>query len=508
MYRLNKANIFLVLCLAFIAGIGWRSVIDLSWLIIFSIGIFGMVMSVVFWSAKKVRVIFLVLLSVAIGVGRYELAVPKEGLNFIHHYNDKEIRFVGLVKAEPDVRSDHVKLTVAARQIVEPSLINVKGDILVNAQLYPAYQYGDLLDITCKLQAPEPIEDDEGGRVFAYDKYLARFDIYSLCYRPSIELLATDQGNLLMQIILNTKKLFTERIAAVIPEPEASFVGGLILGARKSIPDDLIEAFNVTGTTHIIALSGYNITIIAVFIQNFCRILWIPRKKSFWIAITVITFFIIMTGAPASVVRAGIMGGLVLLARQMGRMSRVTNLLILAAVVMLLINPKVLFFDAGFQLSFLATIGLVYLSPLLEKVFHKLPNTFALRSSLVATMSAIILTTPLILLTFGRLSIIAPLVNVIILPLIPLAMAMGFLTGLASLIWLPLGTMVGWLAWSLLRLILMIIEWFATLPNISHTLPPLHGGWGVIAYFIILVVLYKFRKKPGRTMSPSVDPNK
>lgn len=500
MDRLSKAKIFLIVGLAFIIGVGVRSLFAIPFAVAFYAAICGLLVFGLFWSKKQWRLIGLCLLFLGLGIIRYDLALPDPNENTIQFYNNQEVRFAGVVIQEPDVRKDHVKLTVEAKQGIEGAAKQLEGKVLLKTSLYPEYSYGDLLDIKCNLQAPEPLTfDTEGGtRDFAYDKYLARYDIYSVCYRPRIELIAKDQGNVIMSGLLSIKNKFTQAVQLSLPEPQASFLGGLILGAKRAIPDDLMESFNRTGTTHIVALSGYNITIIAILILNVCKRLWIPRKKSFWVSLFAITFFVLITGAQASIVRAGIMGMLVLLATQLGRMSRITNVLILAAVVMILVNPKVLAFDAGFQLSFLATIGLVYLSPKLEKFFKWLPTVFELRASLVATLSAIILTTPLILFQFGRFSIIAPLVNILILPAIPVAMALGFITGLLALIWLPLGQIFGWIVWTILSYIIFIVETFAKIDFASFEIGSISWLWLVIGYGFLGFVLFKKKKATGR----------
>ncbi|MBU0964672.1 competence protein ComEC family protein, partial [Patescibacteria group bacterium] len=428
--KFSKAKIFFYSCLGFVVGVAISSFINIPFWLVFSFGAVSFLLIVIMWKNQKARVLGFCILFAAGGILRFQASIPVSDNSLIQQYNGQETTFIGLISSEPDTRKSHVKLTIDVKQGLEGLPEKITGKVLVNTYLFPEYHYGDLLKITCQLQAPEPITDDDSGRVFNYDKYLTRFDIYSLCYRPYIEFIAADQGNVIMSTLLNIKTKFVQAVQLALPEPQASFLGGLILGAKKAIPDDLMESFNRTGTTHIVALSGYNITIIAILILNLCKHLWISRKGAFWVSLFAITFFVLITGAQASIVRAGIMGMLVLLATQLGRMSRITNTLVLAAVVMLLINPKVLVFDAGFQLSFLATIGLVYVSPIIEKVFKWVPAVLEIRASLVATLSATLMTLPLIIFQFGRLSLVAPLVNVLILPAIPVSMGLGFITGI------------------------------------------------------------------------------
>lgn len=491
--HVSKDKIFLVGCLGFIGGIGVASAVSLPAMVVFTTGAVGGIGCIVGVWSRRVLAAAVVLLAAGLGMVRYAATSPVVSPQYIHYYNGQDVLFSGYVAAEPDVRTDHVKLTIRTQSLDER--LPVAGYVLVNIRPYPAYAYGDILRIRCQLQSPGVITGDD-GRTFHYDRYLARYEIYSVCYRPDVTLVGTDGGSWIVAAILHTKSYFTERITSVIAEPEASFAGGLLLGARASMPEWLLDAFAATGTTHIIALSGYNITIIAVCIQHVCSSLWIGRRYAFWISAGAILFFVVMTGAPASVTRAGIMGGLVLVARQLGRMSRITNALVLAAAIMLLVNPHILASDAGFQLSFLATVGLVYLSPVVERVVRFLPAVFELRASAASTLSAIIMTTPLILISFGRVSAIAPLVNVVILPLIPFAMALGFLAGIGAILLPFIGSLVGWLAWGLLHVILSVIEVSSQLPFVSWHLPPVHWGWAGGLYALIGLFLWRYNKKP------------
>ena len=447
------------------------------------------------WRVKILwRVCAICLLMISCGIFRYQMSIPHNNNSSVQHFNNQKASFIALITTEPDTRKDHVKLAVEIKKGLDNIPAAVQGKVLINATLYPEHHYGDLLQIDCRLQAPEPIKDEESGRIFNYDKYLARYDIYSICYRPGIKLLAADQGNILLAALLSVKNKFVQSIQLSLPEPQASFLGGLVLGAKRAIPDDLMESFARTGTTHIVALSGYNITIIAVLISNLCKHLWISRKKAFWVSAAAIAFFVLITGAQASVVRAGIMGMLVLLATQMGRLSRITNVLILAAVIMLLVNPKVLVFDAGFQLSFLATVGLVYVSPIVKRFFNWLPDFFQIRENLVATLSATLMTLPLIIFQFGRLSLVAPLVNVLILPAIPIAMGFGFVMGLLALIWLPLGPVFGWIVWSILSYIIFIVNSFAKLNFVAFEFGQVRWLWLALGYGFLTLILFKARK--------------
>jgi len=478
---MSKSKIFFFACLFFIVGIGVASYLSLPLWAAFAILVVGCGFLFFGWPHQKTFIILgLAGIFLFLGMLRFTASTPVADKNQISFYNGEERTFVGFVAAEPDTRDSGVKLKIKSEKLESGGgWHEVYGNVLVNARLYPVFHYGDELEIKCKLQKPEPIED------FAYDKYLAKENIYSLCYWPEIKFLKSGEGNKIVAGILWAKEKLVATVNRILPEPQAAFLGGLLYGAKRGIPADLTEKFNITGTTHIIAISGYNITILAVLLLQITKNLGIGRKKSFWIALGGILFFVILTGAQASVVRAALMGGLVLSATQFGRISKITNALIFAASAMLIFNPKILAFDVGFQLSFAATIGLVYLSPIFEKYFAKLPSVFGAKETFTTTMSAIVLTLPLILYNFGRISFIAPFANILILPAIPLAMAVGSIAVLGGLIYSSLGQVLGWLAWLVLSYIIKAVEFLAAIPWASGEAGKIHWIFLIIFYLLI-----------------------
>ena len=205
-----------------------------------------------------------------------------------------------------------------------------------------------------------------------------------------------------------------------------------------------------------------------------------------------------MTGAPSSAVRAGIMGSLVIWAMKEGRLANSTNAILFAAGAMLAINPLLLRYDAGFQLSFLATIGIVQLSPILEKFFWKGRAPKLVQETIILTISAIIFVLPVILNSFEKLSLVSPIANFFILPAIPAIMLGGFAAGMAGLVFLPLGKFVGFLPYILLKIELFVIQWMASLPWASVEVK--NFGWKYITvyYFFLAVVLTHVKKKKKR----------
>ncbi len=382
------------------------------------------------------------------------------------------------------------------------------GRALLVAEKYPAYQYGDKLEIFGKLKTPNSDED------FDYAKYLAKDEIYSIVYYPEVKFLQSGQDSWLKASPFDwlrarlfwVKNKFENSINQILAEPQASLLAGLLLGEKRGFSPGLIDDFSRTGTTHIIALSGYNITIIAVALIALFNLFMVRRQISFWLAAAVIILFVIMTGGSASAVRAAVMGILVLIAQQAGRLYSIRNALVFAGAVMIYFNPKVLTFDLGFQLSFAATLGLVYLSPILQRWLtpkaepavlsgfaqsnrkNILPKVLLpLKEVLIATLSAQIAVLPLLVINFGRLSLIAPLANLLILLFIPATMFLGFLAGLAGIFWLEIGKILGWFAWLFLTYEIKTIELLAKIPLAAAQFK--WNWWGGTIYYAVLIFL-------------------
>jgi competence protein ComEC len=470
----SKSKTFLTFCFAFLLGIIIFSLLEIKLDFIFLYVSLFVIASllIIFWKNNKVRFIILCLLLFIFGVGRYLLAFPLQEQDISSAPQEIE----GYVSAEPDVRMDGVRYIIKSN--------SVKGKIYLKSLLYPRYGYGDKLLMECKLVLPEASDD------FRYDMYLARYGVFSVCEKAKVKKVGDSEGSKILAGIFDVKNVVASRINNLWHEPNASFMAGLLYGYRGGL-GNLNELFSRTGVTHIVAISGYNITIIATILISICISLYIPRKKAFWFITIGIILFVLFAGASASVVRAGIMGIIVLLAKQMGRTSQVGNVLVLTAVVMALQNPLVLIWDAGFQLSFISTLGLVYVTPVIRNWFNKVPEIMGIRESLISTLAAITATLPLILFQFGRLSIVAPIVNILILWIIPTIMMLGFLAVLISFLLFPLGEVVAWIAWVGLQYITSVVEFFASL---SWSAVDLKISWWMMVLLYVFLIYFVKRK--------------
>lgn len=285
-----------------------------------------------------------------------------------------------------------------------------------------------------------------------------------------------------------------------LPEPEASFASGIILGKVRKFPARLEDALRKTSTLHLVAVSGYNITVVASSILGLLLFLTVHRKLAWWLATLGILLFTLFVGAPASAVRAAIMGFLVLLSKRVGRVSDARNALAFAGAAMLLVNPTFLRLDLGFQLSFLATIGILYVSPIISTaLFSKRAigpqKENQLKEIASDSLSAQLMVAPWILYKFGTISLGGIVANILVLPLIPLAMFLSFLTGITGFALPHAGSLVCILTYPVLRYLLGVIGTLSRIPLVSLSPGKPSFLWVLISYAIIAGMFSKLLRR-------------
>lgn len=509
----SKSKIFLYFCLSFLFGAAVAPYFNFSSFTKLFLILLAAIFIFVFWRSKKAVVFSLCFIIFIFGIWRHNLAEHKIIDSDLSYYNDKnEILFEGRVADDPDVRTAQTKLTVAAEKIYllsETEKREIKksfgrsifyedladlpqkkifGKILLNLPRHPDYRYGNQVLVFGKIITPKTYQKSD----FSYEKYLSRYQVYSVSYFPRVLVVKQKGGSSLIFFILKIKGYFEKAINQILPEPHAAFLAGLLFGAKKAIPETLLEKFNRVGLTHIVVVSGYNITIIAIVIGALFSKLF-SRKISFWLSLLAILLFVILVGAASPVIRAAIMGILVLLAKNSGRTSNITNSLAFTAVAMVFANPKILALDLGFQLSFLATMGIVYLSPYLEKFFKCLPEFFEIRETTKITVSAQILVIPKILLGFSKISIVSIFANILVLPVIPITMFFGFVTGLTGQVSSFFGKIFGYLVYSFLNYEIAVVDFFSKIPWASFQFKKVEK-WEVWAYFAVVTGIYLYLK--------------
>jgi len=494
---MRKSEIFLYFSVCFILGIATRSLFSFDIFYSFVFLLICLVASAVVWARFRYRIILLGAIFLFLGILRYEISLPKVNQNHIAFYNGQQVELIGQISSEPDARERYVKLTISNLQLTinkkQSKVKNkkVKGKVLVNAYKYGGdYNYGDWVKVRCKLEKPGIFESGNKGRDFDYGQYLSVKGVYAVCYRPDfVKKVAVDLSGLariktrIYAKVIDAKQKFKNIIDQNLPLPQSGLLNAMLLGYRRELSPEIIDQFSKTGVAHIIAISGLHITFIAGILFYFFIILGVPRQKSFWPAILILFLYVLMIGFRASAIRAFIMGAALFYALKIGRLKNSINILILAAVILLLINPKLLFFDISFQLSFLAVLGILWFYPFLsnwlasislagvKNMFHikqrkhedqstqKISSVFGkgkFCSVVALTLSAQALTLPLVFYYFGRIPIISPITNLLILPLLPVILVLGILMILLGLIWSKLAFGIGILLWLILSYIIKV----------------------------------------------------
>lgn len=381
-----------------------------------------------------------------------------------------------LVVTEPVRKENRQRFVVSAAQ----------GKISVSAELYPTLAYGDRVSLQGVIRKPESFTT-EHGQVFNYPRYLAKDGIgYTLSF-PVVEVLEHGGGNFVKKNLFLLRRVFLRALAHVIPQPSAALLGGITVGAEDGMTEHLEEVFRDVGLVHIIVLSGYNITIVADAIQRLLSrfplfISWAGSGVS-------IVLFVLMTGASPATVRAGLMALLVIVARAVGRRYDMGRALMLAGALMVLHNPDVLLFDPSFQLSFLATLGLLYGASLMAPVTKYLPEQFGIRESATATLATQLFVFPLLIYRTGEVSVIALLANILVLWTMPAGMSATFAAGLVGMVAPSVALPFGLVAHGIASYVLVVAELLARVPfaSVAVGVVPsivLCGAYGVL-FFIV-----------------------
>ncbi len=426
-----------------------------------------------------------------LGAARYAAGRPRFDSTDLASYNDQGWgEFEGYVAAEPAPRGDLTRLTVrvTAMELEGEAPRRVSGRVLLEAPRYPAFRYGDRLQFAGRLVTP--LEGDDSS----YRSYLARQRIYSLVRQPLITQLDGRSGSPIKRVLLDLKAHVGTVVGQILPDPEASLLSGILLGNDRGIPDRLMEDFNSTGTSHIIAISGYNFSIITAMLFKRLKA-WMPLRRAGALALTIIIVYTVLVGGSAGVVRAAIMGGLLIVGQMLGRRPFLPASLMAAGIGMTAVEPLVAA-DVGFQLSFAATWGLVLyaeplqggtlslLKPLIGQHWAK-RLTQLLSEALLLTIAAQIITLPLVIYHFGRLARFTLLTNLLILLVQPPLMALGGLATAGGVLFLPLGQVAAWLSFPFLWWTIWAVEATARFPGASIettlSLPGLVATYAIIA---------------------------
>ncbi len=417
--------------------------------------------------------LWIIAATLCVGAGRFQIANPPAASDFIAFYNDTQdpLAVVGMISEPHEVRDTFTYLKVAVSSVRPLAAGNFKdvpahGNLWVRVEkTMDDWQYGDVIEVHGLVQSP--LADFP-----TYGDILAARAIFSTMTGGRPRLIAHTFPNVLLDRLYRFKNALVKEIYRLYPDPEASLLAGILFGEDANIPEAVQHAFQETGTAHIIAISGFNMNIVAgLLAMLFGRIS--GRWKRLAVILVGIAGYAILAGGSASVLRAALMSGSGLLAKQLGRRQDGINTLAFTAALLCIFNPRLLW-DVGFQLSYTATLGMLLYADPFTNAFTRLagrflPNSFVEKAAkpvgeyFLLTLAAQVVSLPVILYHIQQLSISALAVNPVVLPVQPAVMILGGISILLGFIFHPLGQIATALAWPFLLYTIRIVELFSRL---------------------------------------------
>lgn len=504
--KLNLHGLFLVvLAVSWLAGIvlsSWFTLPQVCWLVATGLSLLA---SGIYWRKPTGRLLTLALLCLCLGAWRYTVVVPNNDPAAIHRLlNSGKLTLQGSIVDEPRLEQHSTLLAVSVQQVSRDQgntwqeahgIISVQ---ILGATFDDAYgpRYGDSVQLTGQLTTPPAYDTPETQASMAF---------------PQMTIISRG-GNPLLVALYQLRTTLAGILAQALPQPFAAVLIAIFLSLRTPALKPLLFAFNVTGTAHLIAPSGFKVTLLAGLITGSTR--WLmpkqnppsqqllpeERRRGNWrrwlhtglvmLAIIVYTF---LSGSGPAALRAGIMGCLLVLAPRLERVYNVYNALALTAIIMSFIDPFILW-DTGFQLSFCGTLGIVLFTPFFQYLLRflaHLPLGKQLAEIVAVTLAAQIATLPIFGISFQQVSFIAPIANIMTVPLLGPLLCLGALICLSGLLSLQLALICGWLVWPLLWYVTAAITWCAHVPGayiIVTNLSPL-VAWGYYALMSWITML-------------------
>lgn len=495
-------------------GTGWAGLAAgamILWLLLCFLRQKGLPGFLRWWSAAEPRLLVPPLVLAAfllLGAWRIAASGPDISGGHIAGLNDAgRFRIRAVVTAPPDFRDRSTRLRLEVETAAPLDDNDMPGEeqpahglMLAVLPGKAEYAYGDRLELDGSPVTPPENEE------FSYQTYLARQNVYTYITYPRTRSIASGAGSLLLTAIYRVRDWAFAEVSHLFPAPEGPLLAGILLGIETDMPDALTRAFQDTGTAHVIAISGFNIAIlIQVFSMLFGKIF--SRWGAALAAVIAVTGYTVLVGAAPSVVRAAIMGSMALAAARLGRHSTAPNSLAFTGMLMCLQNPH-LPWDPSFQLSFGATLGLMLYGGRFQSGFNALlERRISAQAAqkiagpvgeyLLMTLAAQLMTLPVVLYHFQRLSISALLANPLILPVQPLVMILSGVSVIAGTVSDPLAHALAWLAWPLSAYTNRMVELLAGIPGGVVVTGKISVATAVFLYAILLAPLLNDRL-PGR----------
>lgn len=404
----------------------------------------------------------------------------------------------GVVVRDPDARENSLRLTVRPETVNENTVQHSKR-VLVSTDRFAGVSYGDRVRAVGTLRIPEAFETGS-GRTFNYPNYLWARGVSREMPFAEVSVLESGAGNSVALWLLSIKHALIRGIERALPEPHAALAEGLLLGEKQALGDSLYNAFVASGVVHIIVLSGYNVALVINSVLFFSlRVL--PRLAGYALAGVFVVAFAVMTGGSETTIRATIMALLMMVARVLRRPALALRGLVIAAATMALASPFLVLYDLSFQLSVMATFGLIIFSDRIASSLRFISERFALREIVATTIATQITVLPLLVLSIGAVSLVFLPANALVLPAVPMAMLLSFIAALAALLAPSFGIFFGFPAYVLLAYIIAIPEFFGGLPFASFAIPQslAWAALGLIAFAYTFALFWFFLRPKAFT---------
>jgi competence protein ComEC len=425
----------------------------------------------------RTRVLLLIaiaLVAFMLGVVRGDLFLYKESQENVSAFLGKAT-VVGTIVSDPVQSGAHVQADVAVSSV---NGTPARGTLLAFLSPYVTAAYGQEVTLGGTLEAPASFIGDNGN-TFDYPNYLRVQGVSMLLMQALLEQVAPAKLSL-YGVLFTIKHVFEASIARTLSAPTASLLEGVLLGERRGLPQDMTDAFVAAGLIHIVILSGYSMSVVS---EGILRGLgFLPRRFQMLCAALCMMLFVIMTGAAPTTVRACMMALVALVARYLHRTALALRSLAAVAVAMVLWNPPLILGDASFFTSVLATFGLIVFAPSIEKMLRLIPQRFEMRSIITSTIAVQIFALPALLYFTGNLSYLSVPANLLVLPLLPLVMIAGFVTGICSFINTALAFVPA-------LIVTLLLQWIVL---VAHTVQTLPFGFATFAAFPLWLALLMY----------------
>ncbi len=390
---------------------------------------------------------------------------------------------MGMVTQDPDRGLEKTKVVIG------------EWGVLVTLPSGVEVRYGDVIMVSGLIKHPEPFETDT-GRQFNYPRYLAVQNIYGTMKAGDVRIVARHQGNRTTELLFELKHFFVHTVKKLFPLREAGLFAGIIMGEKSLLPKETLDDFQVAGLTHMIVLSGHNITLVTIGVGVLFGFIGLGYRARRVAALAVIPLFLLMTGMGSSSVRAGVMAMIMLVLQIMTRPAHTFRIIVYTVAILGWMNPRMILYDPSFHLSMLAFVGLVYVVPVAAAIAQRLPRLLGLTDLVIETTAVQLFVLPYILWMSGQISLLTLVSNLLAVPLNSFIMGAGFIATLCGMIMYPIGQVIALpVSWAL-SYIIKVAHVVGSVHAAVFIIPPF--GWVILAGSYIAMAGFIFwwhRKK-------------